>query len=89
MIRGRFETASGRHVLLFGLTGESITRLLADEPVKVDLAELGLTGVDLVLMYGKTDQDIIDRVQGYHDEHSRPDTRVKVVDRRHDRRPPT
>lgn len=49
-----------RKLLVLGLTGENITRLLAAEPAVVNLDEFGITGIDLVIDYGKTGNDLID-----------------------------
>lgn len=66
MIKGTGKTASGLPVLFLGLSGENVTRLAAGEPVVVlaaDMTAMGLPALDVVLGYGRTEQDILDRLR--------------------------
>lgn len=63
MIKATSKMKDGRPMVLLGLTGENIARLMADEPVSVDLGQLGLPPVQVVLMYGKTETDIAKQLQ--------------------------
>lgn len=63
MIKATAKMKDGRPMVLLGLTGETIARMMADEPVSVDLADLGLESVQVVLMYGKTETDIAKQLQ--------------------------
>lgn len=62
MIKAAGRTGDGRPLALLGLTGENVTRLVADEPLVVELAQLGLPDVQVVVVYGKTEDDIIDKL---------------------------
>jgi hypothetical protein len=44
-------------MMLLGLSGENITRLVAGEPIGFDAAGLGFPGM-VVIHYGKTEADI-------------------------------
>jgi hypothetical protein len=48
----------GRPLLIIGLSGESMTRLMADEPIKFDMAEVGLPPLTVVIVGGKTEDAI-------------------------------
>jgi hypothetical protein len=50
-------------VVLLGLSGENVTRLMADEPIHVDLAELGLPGLRIALIGGRTETDIANQLE--------------------------
>ncbi len=68
MIKGRMETALGQPVLFLGLSGENITRLAAGEPIRIyarDMAELGLPTMEVVIHYGRTEQDILGEFQAH------------------------
>lgn len=58
MIKARLHDSSGRPIVLLGLSGENVTRLMADEPIPVDLAELGIPGLTVILISGRTEADI-------------------------------
>lgn len=61
-------------VVMFGLSGENVARLVANEPITVDVAELlrhsphvwqppdGLA-IHVVLVYGRTEQVLLDAVR--------------------------
>lgn len=46
-------------MLLLGLSGENVTRLMADEPIKFNLAELGLPPMVVVIVGGRTEDAIV------------------------------
>ncbi len=52
---GRF---GSQPILVLGLTGENMTRLMADEPVLVHGAELGLPNLSVAVIGGRTDADL-------------------------------
>ena len=64
--------ASGDRVAVLGLSGENVTRLMAGEPILLDLADLGLARQQVVIVGGRTEDDIkadlldnfIDRTSG-------------------------
>ncbi|MEH0547307.1 hypothetical protein QA802_30740 [Streptomyces sp. B21-105] len=63
MIKARLHNRTGAPVVLLGLSGENITRLMADEPIKIDLAELGIPGLTITLIAGRTEADIAARLE--------------------------
>lgn len=58
MIKARGETAEGTPLLLIGLSGENVTRLAAGEPIVFDTSEIGLPPMQVIVMYGRTEQEI-------------------------------
>ena len=58
MIKARGRAGDGRPLVILGLSGESVTRLFADEPILLDLAELGLPPCLVVIVGGKTEDTI-------------------------------
>lgn len=57
MIKATAHTPDGP-VLLIGLSGENVARLYADEPIVVAAEELGLPHLQIVIVAGRTDDDI-------------------------------
>ncbi len=57
MIRALTEV-NGQPMVFLGLSGENITRLIAGEPIMVNMNELGLPPLNVVIMYGKTERAI-------------------------------
>ena len=65
MIKGQ-GTMGGKPLLLLGLSGENVARLAAGEPILVragDLAAMGLPAMQVIVMYGRTEQDIISEIK--------------------------
>lgn len=62
MIKARGQLAD-RPLLLFGLSGENVTRIVAGEPVEFDLADMGMSKCRIVIMYGRTEADILKEVR--------------------------
>lgn len=50
--------ASGARIAVIGLSGENLTRLMAGEPILVDLADFGLPSQGVALVGGRTEADI-------------------------------
>lgn len=46
--------------VVLGLSDENVTRLMADESILLDLADLGLPSLKIVIMGGRTESDIVD-----------------------------
>lgn len=68
MIKAATQTGLGVPLAFFGLSGENITRLVAGEPVRVKAAEMqqmGLPAVEVVIHYGRTEQDIVDEMRAH------------------------
>ena len=65
MIKAAGRTGLGVPVLFLGLSGENVTRLAAGEPIRVtahQMAQLGLPQMDVLVHYGRTEQDIRDEL---------------------------
>lgn len=48
----------GEQIAVLGLSGENVTRLMAGEPITLDLGDLGLPPQRLVILGGRTEADI-------------------------------
>jgi hypothetical protein len=62
VIKAVGRTGLGMPLLVLGLSGENVTRLVAGEPVRIradDLARMGLPAVEIVILYGRTEEDIV------------------------------
>lgn len=62
MITGNGRDGNGRPVLVIGLSGENMTRLMADEPIIIDGAAVGFGDLTVALLGGRTEQDIVARL---------------------------
>ena len=58
MIKAVLRESTGVPVAVLGLSGENMTRLMAGEPIVVQLAELGLPPMKILLMGGRTEETI-------------------------------
>ena len=58
MIKATGRTGDGKPLLVLGLSGENATRLMADEPIRLNLADLGLPPLEVVIVGGRTEADI-------------------------------
>lgn len=58
MIKAVLRDQAGAPVVLLGLSGENITRLMADEPISINLAELGLPPLRIAIVGGRTEAHI-------------------------------
>lgn len=58
MIKASGRTGDGRPLAILGLSGENVTRLMAGEPMVLELRELGLPDVQVLLVGGRTEGDI-------------------------------
>lgn len=57
MIKAR-GVKDGRPLVILGLSGENMTRLMAKEPILFDLSELGLPSTTVLIVGGRTEADI-------------------------------
>lgn len=62
MLKAAGRTGDGRPLLVLGLSKENMTRLAADDPMVLDTAPLGLPSMQIVIVYGATEDTIIDRL---------------------------
>jgi hypothetical protein len=68
VIKAAGRTGLGLPLLLLGLSGENVTRLAAGEPIMIrstELAAMGLPTVELFIVYGRTEQEIIDEMRAH------------------------
>lgn len=65
MFKARGRTGQGNDLVYLGLTGENVTRLAADEPITFNLSELGLPAVQVVIVYGKTENAIVEQLEAH------------------------
>ena len=75
MIKAAGNTGDGKPLLLVGLSGENITRLVAGEPINItaaNMVEMGMPELTLAIVYGKTEEVILGelRRQGATDAHT-------------------
>lgn len=56
-------TFKGKPTLLIGLSGENMTRLMADEPIRFDMAEFGLPSITMLIVGGRTEDDITEQLR--------------------------
>lgn len=65
MIKATSKMKDGRPLLILGLSGENFTRMLADEPMAIDVGSLGdgMPALEVVLLAGKTEQDVVDQLR--------------------------
>lgn len=50
--------ARGGNVVLLGLSRMNVERLMADMPILIDGAEVGLPGIKLAIIFGETEEQI-------------------------------
>lgn len=65
MIKAVGRTGLGSPLLILGLSGENMTRLMAGEPISFDLADLGLPPMRVIIVGGRTE----DAITGHLAEH--------------------
>lgn len=53
-----YDGKSPQPIVILGLSGENMTRLMADEPIILDLAEVGLPAQRIAIVGGRTEADI-------------------------------
>lgn len=76
MIKGVLSTNDGGRFVLLGLSHENLARLVAAEPMVLDLGELGLPqldGLKFVIIAGSTEQSMLAQIR----EHI-PDIKVRT-----------
>lgn len=66
MITGAMQNGLGMPVLFLGLSGDSVARLAAGEPIRISAAqmqEMGLPPMGVMLCYGATEESIIEELK--------------------------
>ncbi len=64
MIKALTYDATGQPVLVLGLSGENMTRLMADEPILIDVAGIGLPPLRIAIIGGRTETGIANQLAG-------------------------
>lgn len=59
MIKFRSTKPDGSQLIGLGLSDGNIEKLKAGQPIVFDFGELGIEGFEGLIMYGKTEEDII------------------------------
>lgn len=79
MITGK-GTYDGKPMLLMGLSGENVNRLMAGEPIVLDGAKVGFEDLMVVVVGGRTEEDMAAQLTlgGF----------ISAATHIHDRRPP-
>lgn len=62
MIKAVARDAAGQPLVILGLSGENMTRLMADEPILINLADLGLPPLRIAIVGGRTETDIANQL---------------------------
>lgn len=65
MIKALGRAGDGHPLLIIGLSGESVTRLAAGEPIAFNMAEMGpdVPPHHVIIVYGKHEEDIANQLQ--------------------------
>jgi hypothetical protein len=64
MLKFTARTGDNRTLVVLGLEGENVRLLTEGKPLVADLAELGIPGIIVSLMYGETQDAILDELRG-------------------------
>jgi hypothetical protein len=64
MIKATSKMKDGRPLLLLGLSGENITRMMAKEPISIDVGKLpDMPPMQIVIIAGRTEAEIADQLR--------------------------
>jgi hypothetical protein len=63
VIKARGTAGDGKPVVILGLSGENVARLFAAEPIRLNLADLGLPACHVIIMAGKTEEAIAEQLR--------------------------
>jgi S-ribosylhomocysteine lyase LuxS involved in autoinducer biosynthesis len=63
MIKFTASTKTGAKLITFGLSDGNLQRLRQSQPILVDLEPLGVPGVQFMIMWGETEQAIVDALK--------------------------
>jgi hypothetical protein len=55
--------ATAGNLIILGLERMNIQRLTEGKPIKVDMADLGMPGKQVVIMFGETKEDMIKELE--------------------------
>lgn len=65
MIKASGRSGDGTPLLLLGLSGENMARLMAGEPIRVDTAAMGLPKMDVIIVGGRTEDSITEDLRAH------------------------
>lgn len=65
MIKALMHTTAGERIVLLGLSAENMTRLMADEPIPIDLADLDLPRQRIIIVGAATEEAITESLRAY------------------------
>lgn len=74
MIKGAGRNGLGLPLLFIGLSGENVTRIAAGEPARIrpdEMTAMGLPPMEVVVCYGRTEDDIAVMVRRFWPEAQR------------------
>jgi hypothetical protein len=63
MIKFKAMAKNGRTLLGFGITDNNIRLLKEGHPIKMNMMDLGLKGLDVTIFYGGNDKEMIKTVE--------------------------
>ena len=62
MIKFSATTKEGTKLLTFGLSEGNLAKLREKKPILIDLGQLGVPGVQVMIMWGETEQSMMDEL---------------------------
>ncbi len=63
MIKAVGQVKDGVPLVVLGLSSENFTRLLANEPIAIDMAEMGLPPMQVLIVGRKTEREIAEHLE--------------------------
>lgn len=63
MIKAVGRTGAGQPLLVLGLSGENMTRLMADEPILIRMGDVGLPDCVVAIVGGRTEDAIAEALE--------------------------
>jgi hypothetical protein len=59
VIKARGKTGDGKDLVVLGLSEENLARLVAQEPISFNLSEIGLSPIQVVIVGGRTEEELM------------------------------
>ena len=59
MIKFTAKNENGNKVVGLGLSGANVSKLMEGKPIHIRLEEMGIPGMEIVILYGNTEDDIV------------------------------
>lgn len=70
MIKALMNTSTGEKIVLLGLSLDNMARLMVDEPIPIDLADLDLPHQRIIIIGGATEEAITESLRAYLGPHT-------------------